>query len=88
MDEALVVTIGYETLKTALLLAMPMLLAGMAVGVGVSIVHVATSLQDITITFIPKILAVFFVLLLSLHWMLHVLLAFTRTIFDLVVSTA
>jgi len=87
MDESLVVTIGYETLKTALLLAAPLLLAGMAVGVGVSIVQVATSIQDITITFIPKILAVFFVLLISLHWMLNVLLAFTRTIFDLVVST-
>ncbi|GAB4224174.1 MAG: flagellar biosynthesis protein FliQ [Acidobacteriota bacterium] len=87
MDESLVVTIGYETLKTALLLAAPMLIAGMAVGVLVSIVQVATSIQDITITFIPKILAVFFVLLFSLHWMLNVLLSFTRTIFDLVVST-
>ncbi len=88
MDESFVVMIGYQTLRTAMLLAAPMLLAGMAVGVLVSIIQVATSIQDITITFIPKILAVFFVLLFSLHWMLNVLLAFTRMIFDLVISTS
>lgn len=88
MDESFVVMIGYQTLRTAMLLAAPMLLAGMAVGVLVSIIQVATSIQDITITFIPKILAVFFVLLFSLHWMLNVLLGFTRMIFDLVVSTS
>ena len=82
MDEVTVLTLGREALKTVVLVAAPMLLAGMAVGVLISILQVATSIQDITITFIPKILAVFAALLLSLHWMLSVILSFTRTVFE------
>jgi flagellar biosynthetic protein FliQ len=84
MDEMSAVTIGAQAIKVALLVGLPMLLAGMVVGILVSIFQVATSIQDVTITFIPKILAVFTALVLSLHWMLRVLLEFTTQIFGMV----
>jgi flagellar biosynthetic protein FliQ len=84
MDEMTAVTIGAQAIKVALLVGLPMLLAGMVVGILVSIFQVATSIQDVTITFIPKILAVFTALVLSLHWMLRVLLEFTTQIFGMV----
>ena len=88
MDEITVLTLGREAIKTVVLLSAPMLLAGMAVGIFVSVVQVATSIQDITITFIPKILAVFAALLLSLHWMLGIILSFTRTVFEYALRAA
>jgi flagellar biosynthetic protein FliQ len=83
MDEMMVLAVGHEAMRTALFVAMPMLAAGMLVGVIVSILQVATSIQDVTITFIPKILAVFLVFVVAMSWMLRVLLTFTREIFDL-----
>jgi flagellar biosynthetic protein FliQ len=88
MDEMMVVTIGREAIKTILLVAMPMLVAGMAVGVLISVVQVATSIQDITITFIPKIIAVFTALVFSMHWMLRLMIGFTRQVFELASGTA
>ncbi len=83
MDEMMVLAVGHDAMRTALFVAMPMLVAGMLVGVIVSILQVATSIQDVTITFIPKILAVFLVFVVAMSWMLRVLLSFTREIFEL-----
>ncbi len=81
MDEMTAVTVGAQAIKVALLVGLPMLLAGMVVGILVSVFQVATSIQDVTITFIPKILAVFAALVFSLHWMMRILLEFTQQIF-------
>ncbi len=61
----------------ALLVAAPMLLAGLIVGVVISIIQTATSIQEQTLTFIPKILAVVVALILCLPWMMNKLLDFT-----------
>jgi flagellar biosynthetic protein FliQ len=61
----------------ALLVAAPMLLAGLIVGVVISIIQTATSIQEQTLTFIPKILAVVVALILCLPWMINTLLDFT-----------
>lgn len=81
MDEMTAVTVGAQAIKVALLVGLPMLLASMVVGILVSVFQVATSIQDVTITFIPKILAVFAALVFSLHWMMRILLEFTQQIF-------
>ena len=81
MSEAAVVEIGRQALQVALLAALPMLLASLVVGVLVSLIQVATSLQDATLTFVPKILAVGGALLLAGHWIIRILLDFTRHIF-------
>jgi flagellar biosynthetic protein FliQ len=70
-----------RTLHTAILLATPPLLAGLVVGVAVSIFQAITQMQEQTLVLVPKILAVALVLLLCLPWMLQVLLTFTTILF-------
>jgi flagellar biosynthesis protein FliQ len=75
------VDLATRTLHTALLLAAPPLLAGLVVGVAVSILQTITQMQEQTLVLVPKILAVALVLLLCLPWMLQVLLTFTTALF-------
>jgi flagellar biosynthetic protein FliQ len=75
------VDLATRTLHTALLLAAPPLLAGLVVGVAVSILQAITQMQEQTLVLVPKILAVALVLLLCLPWMLQVLLTFTTALF-------
>jgi flagellar biosynthetic protein FliQ len=70
-----------RALHTAILLATPPLLAGLVVGVAVSIFQAITQMQEQTLVLVPKILAVALVLLLCLPWMLQVLLTFTTNLF-------
>ena len=84
MDEMTVLTIGREAIRTALLVGAPILLVGMAVGLVVSVIQVATSIQDVTVTFIPKILAVFLAALFTLHWMMRLMIEFTQRVFAMI----
>jgi len=68
-------------LHIAILLAAPPLLAGLVIGVAVSIFQAITQMQEQTLVLVPKIVVVALVLLLCLPWMLQVLLTFTTTIF-------
>ncbi len=81
MSDAFVLEISRQALHVALLVAMPMLAASLLIGIVVSLVQVATSLQDATLTFVPKILIVAVALLLAGNWMIHTLLDFTRHVF-------
>jgi flagellar biosynthesis protein FliQ len=76
----------FEAIKTAILLAAPMLLAGLIVGLLVSIFQSATSINEMTLTFIPKMLAVACALLFFLPWMMQTLLAFTTNLFTNIVT--
>ena len=80
MTEDVVLTLGRETIMTVLLVALPVLGAGLLVGVSISIFQAATSIQDFTMTFIPKILAVMLMFFLLFSWILEVLIEFTKGI--------
>ena len=69
-----------DALKTALLLSAPMLGFGLITGLVISVFQAVTSIQEMTLTFIPKILAVFFALLIFLPWLLQVIIGFTQNI--------
>jgi flagellar biosynthetic protein FliQ len=84
VDEMTVLTIGREAIRTALLVGAPILLVAMAVGLIVSLIQVATSIQDVTVTFIPKILAVFLAALFTLHWMMRLMIEFTQRVFAMI----
>jgi len=71
----------FEAIKTAILLAAPMLLAGLLVGLAVSIFQSVTSINEMTMTFIPKMLAVACALLFFLPWMVQTMLSFTQNLF-------
>lgn len=74
---------GYFILaiKTAILLAAPMLVAGLVIGVLVSMFQAATQINEMTLVFVPKILGVAVVMLLFFPWMLNLIVVFTETLF-------
>jgi len=71
----------YEAIKVTLLLSAPMLLAGLLVGLLVSIFQSVTSINEMTLTFIPKMLAVALALVVSFPWMMQTLVGFTEQMF-------
>ena len=71
-----------EALLLTLMVSAPMLLAGLVVGVLVSLLQAVTQIQEMTLTFIPKILAVSLALYLFLPWMLTALVDYTRRVFE------
>ena len=76
----------FEAIKTSILLAAPMLVAGLIVGLLVSIFQSATSINEMTLTFIPKMLAVACALLFFLPWMMQKMLTFTTNLFSNIVT--
>jgi flagellar biosynthetic protein FliQ len=77
-----VVEIGQSAVMTTLLVAGPMLAAGMLVGLVISIIQAATQINEITMTFVPKIVTVFLVLVLSLPWIINQMTKFTVELFN------
>jgi flagellar biosynthetic protein FliQ len=71
----------YEAIKVTILLSAPMLLAGLMVGLLVSIFQSATSINEMTLTFIPKMLAVAGALVFFFPWMMQTLVSFTERMF-------
>jgi len=82
MSDTVVLDLAVAAIRTAFLVAAPALLLGVIVGVAVSIFQAVTSIQDPTLSFIPKILAVMFVLLVAFPWMMDILMTFTLQIFN------
>ena len=74
---------GRQLLQTFLgqIAAMPMLAVSLVVGVFVSVLQAATQIQEMTLTFVPKILAMFIALLIAFPWMMDKMLSFTRELF-------
>lgn len=69
-----------QAIKIALLLSAPMLLTGLIVGIAVSIFQTATSINEMTMTFVPKMIAVGGAMLLFFPWMLQLLTDFTHNL--------
>jgi flagellar biosynthetic protein FliQ len=81
MDSGFVIYLGRHTLETSLLLAAPILLTCLIVGLIITLLQAVTALRDMTITIVPKLLAVGAVALIFGNWMLQVLLRFTNEVF-------
>ena len=77
MDTDTVVTLSTQAMSLALKLSIPLLGVGLIVGVLISIVQAVTSIQEQTLTFIPKVLAMAAVLVIGGPWMLNQLLSYT-----------
>lgn len=81
MTEAEVIAIGKEALQTVLLVAAPPLGLGLLVGLIISIFQATTQIQEQTLTFIPKIVAVLVSIVIFGPWMLRVIISFTESIY-------
>jgi flagellar biosynthetic protein FliQ len=77
MTPDFVVTFAQEAIKTTILVSMPMLGLGLAVGLIISIFQAVTQINEMTLTFVPKILIVLLALLFFANWMLQHLMQFT-----------
>jgi len=81
MNSQMVIDLAQRCLQIVVLLSAPVLLAGMLVGLLVSLLQAVTSVQEATLTFVPKLVAVFAVFLLCLPWMLDLLIGFSAELF-------
>jgi len=79
MTPEFVVNFAQEAIKTTILVSMPMLGLGLAVGLIISIFQAVTQIQEMTLAFVPKILIVLLALLFFASWMLEHLMQFTMT---------
>ena len=70
-----------QAIKTSILVAAPILLSGMVVGLVVGIFQSVTQIQEMTLTFIPKMAVVIVIIMLFMPWMLETLTDFTRNMF-------
>ncbi|HUW62830.1 MAG TPA: flagellar biosynthesis protein FliQ [Candidatus Bathyarchaeia archaeon] len=76
-----VVALGWNALLVTLLMAAPMLLSGLMVGLAVSILQSVTQVQEMTLAFVPKIVAVMLAFILFLPWIMATLLNFVQPLF-------
>lgn len=81
MTPEFVIGFARQAIELTLLIALPMLLVGLVVGLAVSIFQAATQIQEMTLSFIPKIVSIFLALLVSFPWIMDKILTFTREIF-------
>src|SRR5882724_4023289 len=82
VSEELLLTLAKQSLQTLVWISAPMLVIGMIVGVSISILQVVTSVQDATLAFVPRAIAVFVVFLVTLPWVVHKMVAYTTYLFS------
>lgn len=84
MSPQMVVSIGREALMLTLMISGPMLLFGLIIGLAIALFQAVTQIHEMTLTFVPKILAVAAALLIFLPWMIGLATDFARHMFDLI----
>jgi len=77
MTPEYVVTLASEAIKTVLLLSLPLLGVGLAIGLAVAVLQATTQVQEMTLSFVPKIVGVLLALLAAAPWMLNKICYFT-----------
>ncbi|MCU0894092.1 MAG: flagellar biosynthesis protein FliQ [Rhodospirillales bacterium] len=82
MNEVDVLAIGREAMILTLKISGPVMLAGMVVGLIIALVQALTSIQETTITFVPKIVVMMMTLVVFLPFMMTALIEFTQVLFD------
>jgi flagellar biosynthetic protein FliQ len=86
MTDTQVVHLGLQAMMLAVKLAAPILLTALIVGFAVSLFQSVTQIQEVTLSFVPKAIAVGIALLLTGNWMLHELVSFTTGLFHQIPS--
>jgi flagellar biosynthetic protein FliQ len=81
MSEALVLGVVRQAIETAVVITLPMLAAGLIVGIAVSMLQTITSIQDNILSFIPRAAAIFVVFAFTFPWMLRVATGFAGELF-------
>ncbi len=82
MTPELVMDIGRQAIEMTLLLSAPLLLAALVIGLIISIFQAATQINEQTLSFIPKLVGMFLVLILAGPWMLQMMVDYIRRLFE------
>ncbi|MET1042663.1 MAG: flagellar biosynthesis protein FliQ [Microbacteriaceae bacterium] len=82
MDPNAVLDIGLQSLLIAAKLAAPVLITALVVGFAISLFQSMTQIQEVTLSFVPKAIAVCIALVVSGHWMISEMVAFTHQLFE------
>ncbi len=82
MSPEAVLDIGMEGIIVAAKLAAPILITALVVGFGISLLQSITQVQEVTLSFVPKIVAVAIALIVAGNWMIAEIIAFTNDMFD------
>lgn len=82
MTDELVIRLGQEALRTTAMLAAPLLISTLVVGLAVSIFQALTQINEATLTFIPKMIVVALVFVLAGPWMMDVMSSYTINLFE------
>ena len=82
MTPELVMDIGRQAVEMTLLLSAPLLLAALVIGLIISIFQAATQINEQTLSFIPKLVGMFLVLILAGPWMLQMVVDYIRRLFE------
>jgi flagellar biosynthetic protein FliQ len=86
MNPAVVVDIGVQALLVAAKLGAPMLITALVVGFAISVFQSITQIQEVTLSFVPKAVAVSIALVISGQWMIAEIVAFTQHLFEMIPS--
>lgn len=82
MSEGLFIDVFSEAIKTILLLSSPMLLSALSVGLLIAVFQATTQIQEATLAFVPKVLIIFVVLMITGPWLIQSLFEFTMSVWD------
>ncbi len=82
MNPDAVVHLGTEALRMVLWLSLPMLAVALIVGVAISLFQAVTQIQEMTLTFVPKIIAVFACMVIAAPWLTRTMVTFTRRLLE------
>ncbi len=82
MNDTEVIEVARQALLITIQISLPVLLVGLVVGVAIALVQALTQIQEITLVFVPKIVAIFLSLFFFLPWMMNVLVVFMETLAD------
>lgn len=86
MDEASVLEVGRDALFVILKASGPVMIVGMIVGLAISIFQALTSIQEMTLAFVPKIVAIFVAVLIFLPFMMTTVIEFSLRLFDRMIA--
>jgi flagellar biosynthesis protein FliQ len=82
MTEELIIKLGQDAIRTTAMIAAPMLLGALVIGLIISIFQAITQINEATLTFIPKMVVIFAVILLAGPWMLDVMSHYTIELYE------
>ena len=82
--ESKIIAIAIEMMKVAMVLSLPALLVAMIVGLGISIFQATTQINEMTLSFVPKLIAIAIVMILTAPWAMNILIDFTTKILKMI----